>query len=159
MKKRLYKEVVFLFPLLIATIVAHTQSKEPAENQRIIEAKNYVFKAQRASPLKGRDVHLTTEYDLTVVGDSVIAALPYYGRAYSAPMNTSDGGITFTSSKSEYTLKTKKGKWLISIRPADVRNVEELYLEIFDNGRASLRLTLQDRQPISYDGYIVERKK
>jgi hypothetical protein len=152
-----------IFSVLLAMLVAITlkaQSKDAAVNQRIIETKNYVFVAQTASPQRGRDVHLTSRYDLVVAGDSIVCDLPYYGRAYSAPINPSEGGIHFASAKSDYSVSanTKKKKWTITIKPKDVSGVDELTLEIFDNGSASLHATLRDRQSISFNGYIEEGK-
>jgi Domain of unknown function (DUF4251) len=158
MKQLFYKMGLYLLILLAGTMIARSQSKEPAENQRIIESKNYIFTAQSASPQRGRDIPLTGEYDLTIAGDSIISYLPYFGRAYTAPLDPSKGGIMFTSVNSDYKVTPKKGKWEITIKPKDVTDVQELFLDIFDNGAASLRVTLQNRQPISFTGYVAEGK-
>ena len=135
------------------------QELDPAITKNIVESKNFVFRAQTMSPAKGAVQHLTTnDYDLVVVGDSVIAFLPYFGRAYSAPIG-SEGGIKFASARSNYKMKQKKNKWEISIEPGDVEDVQQLFLDVFENGRASLRITSINRQPISFNGYLVEGKE
>ncbi len=144
--------------LLAATMQA--QEKEEVSTQQIVESKNYIFKAESVNPPRGRTRHLTSEYDLVVTSDTVIAYLPYFGRAYSASINSSEGGIKFTSTDFEYVLeKKKKRSWEILIRPKDAREIQALYLTIFDNNKASLRVNSLNRESISFNGYIVEGKQ
>lgn len=125
------------------------QVKESVENQ------HYIFVAQTALPLQGRVRQLTTDYTLKVSKDTVIADLPYFGRAYSAPIGTSGGGIQFTSTKFEYTsTERKKGGWNISIKPKESQDVRELSLSISENGYASLQVISNNRQAISFNGYL-----
>ena len=145
--------------VLLATIM-QAQEKEEPSTQQIVESKNYIFKAESANPSRGRTRHLTSEYDLVVTSDTVIAFLPYFGRAYSAPINSSEGGIKFTSTDFEYVLeKKKKRRWEILITPKDAREIQALYLTIFDNNKASLRVNSVNRESISFNGYIVEGKQ
>ena len=149
-----------LLAIIVSVITVsnvYGQELDAAATKRIVEAKNYIFKAQTMTPARGSLHQLTSEYDLTVKGDSVVAYLPYFGRAYSAPIN-SEGGINFTSAKSGYTLKQKKNRYEITIEPGDVTDVQQLYLDIYENGRANLRVVSINRQSISYGGYIVEGK-
>jgi hypothetical protein len=147
--------------LLLLTILGSSavtaQDLDAATVKNIVEAKNFVFKAQYVSPLNGRTVALTSDYDVVVNSNQVVSYLPYFGRAYSAPIN-GEGGIKFTSNSFDYSHAMKKKKWEVRIRPRDVTDVQDMYLTIFDNGRASLRVNNTNRQSISYDGYIVEGK-
>lgn len=146
--------------LLSITAVTQAQEKEAASAQQLIESKNFVFKAESVNPPRGRFRQLTSEYDLVVSVDTVIAFLPYFGRAYSAPINPSEGGIKFTSSDFDYTVeKKKKRSWEVFIKPKDVNDAQELYLTIFDNNRATLRVNNVNRESISFNGYIVEGKE
>jgi hypothetical protein len=145
--------------LSLATIVQAQEKKEP-NTQEMVESKNYIFKAESVNPPRGRVRYLTPEYDLVVTGDTVIAYLPYFGRAYSAPFSPSEGGIKFTSADFEYTVeKKKKRSWEILIKPKDNRDIQALYLTIFDNKKATLRVNSVNRESISYSGYIVEGKE
>ena len=119
-----------------------------------VEAKRYTFVAQTALPMRGRTVQLTSLYDLRVTSDSVIAGLPYYGRAYSAPINPSDNGINFTSVSFDYQAKYRKKRWEIKIRPKDNQTVSEMNLTIYSNGKASLQVISNNRQPISFSGVL-----
>ena len=135
-----------------------TQSDEAVKITQMIEAQRYLFKAQSVHPTRGRVVQLNTEYDLKVSPDTVKSYLPYFGRAYSAPIGESGGPMDFVSKDFQYGKKTrKKGGWEISIRPKDGKGVREMFLTVFENGSASLRITSNNRDPISYNGHITEK--
>ena len=122
-----------------------------------VESRNFIFKAESVFPQQGRSRQLTSEYDLTISRDTISSFLPYFGRAYSAPVNPSEGGIKFTSVKFDYQpAKEKKGRWEILIKPDDAQDVRELYLTVYNNGRATLRVNSVNRQTISFNGYIIE---
>jgi len=149
----------FIFLLLMTVSVAgFSQDKKNDKALQVkesVENQHYIFVAQTALPLQGRVRQLTTDYTLKVSKDTVIADLPYFGRAYSAPIGTSGGGIQFTSTKFEYTsTERKKGGWNISIKPKDSQDVRELSLSISENGYASLQVISNNRQAISFNGYL-----
>jgi len=154
------KYIITIPLLLLLTTIIQAQEKNEPTTQQIVESKNYIFKAESVNPPRGRFRHLDSDYDLVVAIDTVIAFLPYFGRAYSAPINPSEGGIKFTSGDFEYKLeKEKKHSWEILIKPKDARDVQALYLTIFDNNKASLRVTSINRESISFNGYIIEGKQ
>jgi hypothetical protein len=146
---------LFLMLTVLVSSVVSAQDLDAATVKNMVEAKNFVFKAQFMNPQAGRSVNLTSDYDVSVSTAKVVSYLPYFGRAYSVPIN-SDGGIKFTSTEYDYTTKQKKNRWEVRIKPKDVSEVQDLFLTIFDNGRASLRVNSTNRQNISFDGYIVE---
>ena len=148
---------LLLLLTFMGTSVLNAQDLDAAAVKNMVDAKNFVFKAQYVNPQSGRSIPVTSEYDLVVSSGQVVSFLPYFGRAYSVPIN-SEGGIKFTSTSFDYTIKSKKNKWEVRIRPKDVTEVQDMYLTIFENGRASLRVINTNRQNISYDGYIVEGK-
>jgi Domain of unknown function (DUF4251) len=147
----------FLFCALTTTAMA--QDKDASGIQQAIETKNFVFKASSATPQRGSMRQLTSEYDLVVRPDTVISYLPYFGRAFTAPINPSDGGIKFTSADFSYSVsKKKKNSWEIKVTPKGISDVTDLYLTVFDNGHASLRVNSINRTPISFDGLVEEGK-
>ncbi|MDF2432016.1 MAG: hypothetical protein JWP44_1647 [Mucilaginibacter sp.] len=142
------------------------QAAKAAEVKNMIDNSSYVFKANYALPQRGGQKVLTSDYDLRVVKDTVIAFLPYYGRAYVAPndLYPTDGGIKFKTTNFAYSSKQKKnGSWEIAIRPKDKnitdwRDVQQLILDISTNGYASLQVVSTNRDPISFEGYIEATK-
>ncbi|HKH60746.1 MAG TPA: DUF4251 domain-containing protein [Flavitalea sp.] len=151
--------LVSLFSLtVLAQDSKNNKSEENANVKAMIDAKRYLFKAQSAHPTRGRVVQLNTEYDLKISPDTIQSYLPYYGRAYSAPIGESGGPMDFVSKDFEYSQKDrKKGGWDITIKPKDGKGVREMFLSVFENGSASLRVTSNNREPISYNGFIAEK--
>jgi len=143
----------FLFLLLAATAMA--RDKDTSAIQQAVETKNFIFKAESATPQRGTMRQLTPEYEVVLRPDTIISFLPYFGRAFTAPINPSDGGINFTSTRFDYTARQKKkNRWEITVSPKDVTDVTQLYLTVFDNGRASLRVTSTNRESILFDGLV-----
>ena len=138
---------------------AEKQAAKTAAIKNMIDSQSYVFKAQSATPMSGRNRQLTSDYDLKVTKDKLVSYLPYFGRAYSAPIDPSQGGIQFTSKDFDYTTTPrKKGGWDIQIKPKDYRDVQQMSLTISEDGYASLQVTSINRQPISFSGYITAVK-
>lgn len=149
--------------VLLGMSAANAQSSDKEQQKEnhiksLIESKNYVFKAQTVFPLGGRSRILTSDYDLRILGDSVVAYLPYFGRAYSAPIDPSQGGIHFTSTQYDYKMQPNKKGWNITILPRDTRDARELSLNITTSGYATLMVSSNNRQSISFNGYITQRK-
>ena len=163
MKTLRYNKLIILALLIVAALIGSTSSAQDAKSNQdneikeLVDAKRFTFKAQTVNPQRGRVVQLNTEYDLKLAGDTLRTYLPYFGRAYSAPIG-SRGGIEFTSNDFEYTERArKKGSWDITIKPRDVSDVREMNLVVFENGKASLRVTSNNREPISYNGYVAAK--
>ena|SRR5438552_4442238 len=128
--------------------------------KNMVESQQYIFKAQFVFPMTGSQRTLTSDYDLIVSKSTVTSYLPYFGRAYSAPIDPSQGGIKFNSTKFQYIKEDgKKDGWDITIIPKDASDVQKLYLHISSNGYATLQVTSTNRQAISFDGRIEENKQ
>ncbi|HZY35168.1 MAG TPA: DUF4251 domain-containing protein [Mucilaginibacter sp.] len=171
------KRVIRLFAVagLVSALVnvacAQTsrQEKRAAEQagvKKMVDGNHFYFVAEYALPMTGGDKYLTSIYDLKVTKDSIIAFLPYYGAAYIAPSPAEalDGGIKFTSTKFSFAKnERKKGGWVIMIKPQDHditnwRDVQQLRLDISQDGYASLAVISSNRDPISFQGNIVEKE-
>ncbi|MDP4183557.1 MAG: DUF4251 domain-containing protein [Bacteroidota bacterium] len=134
------------------------QAEKVAAVKKMIEGKRFIFEAQQASPMGGPTINLTSSYNLSVTNDTIEAFLPYFGRAYSAPLNE-DSGIKFKSLKFEYTSTLlKKGGWNIKISPLDTRRHYILFLNVSQHGYATLNVQDDMRQSISFNGIISEKE-
>lgn len=168
------KNMFILVALLMSTQVNAQTDK--ATTTKIVAEQHFIFNATSAMPMANADVtrilskmgggagggtiQLTgSQYQLKVTKDSVEAYLPYYGRAYTATMNPDDSGIKFKSKDFSYkSEKKKKGNWVITISPKDVKDSPNMNLTISDNGYATLNVNSNSRQPISFYGYLSEVK-
>jgi hypothetical protein len=150
--------ISFLLLITASTVSIQAQEKDPAVLQQMIDSMNFVFTARTVFPQIGSSRMLTTdEYDLRFSGDKVVSFLPYFGRVYSYSPGE-DGGIKFTSTDFNYTVKKTKHGRRVTISPKDVRDISQMVLDISDNGYATLQVTSNYRQSISYYG-IVEKAK
>ena len=152
------KKVFLILLCSAATTLLFAQNAKQAAVQHLVESKNFIFRAQTVSPVRGNMRTLSSEYDLRLLGDSVVAYLPYFGRAYAATYGSGDGGIKFTSTQFEYTAKTKKKGWDNTIAPKHGSDVRQLFLSISPNGYARLQVLSNNRAQISYTGVLEVRK-
>jgi hypothetical protein len=158
LKNILIKSLLALSIVLFSSTITLAQKMDKAAVQKAVNSKHFVFKAQTVLPMSGTTRFLTSDYEVRLLGDSLISYLPYFGRAYNLAYGEG-GGIDFTSTKFDYEVRArKKGGWDITIDTKDVKNYQRLNFTISDNGYASLQVTSNNRQPISFNGYIVEKK-
>lgn len=159
--KRYFLVLVLICSNQLMTQAQSAPSKEEkkAANEamikNLVDSQTYKFVAQSAMPMSGRTRQLTSDYDLKITKTTVVSYLPYFGRAYTAPMDPTRSGIQFTSKDFDYTVTERtKGGWDVRIKPKDYRDVQQMSLSISTDGYASLQVTSTSRQMISFNGYI-----
>lgn len=141
--------------LLLATAQAQTNNPKA-----LIDGQNFIFRAQSVTPQTGNLRQLNSDYyTLRITKDNVTSDLPYFGRAYSAPIDPTQGGMQFTSKQFDYNVAAKKRKWEITIKTKDINDATQMFLTVYDNGTAYLQVNSTNRQPISYNGVIEEKKQ
>lgn len=170
-------KTLFATALTLISASAFAQT-DKATTAKIVEAKTYTFVARSATPLNVQDISAVmsrmpggmqgggtinlneTYYEVKVTPDSVIAFLPYYGRSFTAPINQTEGGVKFNSKKFEYkSTKGRKRGWDIVIDTKDAKENYRLALNIGDEDYATLSLNSNNKQSISYQGYLKENEE
>jgi hypothetical protein len=148
--------VLFIF-LLAGCKSGDNLSKEESislMNEKVASSR-YVFVPQTAIPMNGRSISLDNSYSLKVSKDTIESYLPYFGRAYTAPISSSDGGIKFISTDFNYHISDKKkGMWDVTIETKDAPLRYKLLLKIGDSGYGTLVVQETNRQSISFYGKI-----
>lgn len=146
--------------LLVGIPTLSAQSKKEKKEQKreavkeLIVSENYKINVNNAQPMQGRSVSLTSRYSLEIKNDSVFSHLPYYGRAYSIPYG-GGSGLIFKEAIKEYTMEMdKKGKARIKFSARNPEDNFEFLVTVFDNGSASIDVTMQNRQSISFTGEL-----
>ncbi len=164
------KTLYFLAISLLAPFMLSAQVKTE-DLRALLASKQFVFKANTAIPFADADLYQalrmlgnpgggtiplnTSVYDLQIKSDSVLAYLPYFGRAFMGLAEREDLSIKINSKKFLYELeKRKKRGWRIKIITQDLNRNFTLFLEIGESGYATLSIRDQYRQPISFYGYI-----
>lgn len=154
--KTVFKISKYLLVLLAITAFASqaTSAQDSTSVKDAVQSQNFVFVAQWVNPMRGRLRQLTSYYDMYVSKDSLTSELPYFGRAFTAPINPSEAGIEFTTTKFSYDISNrKKGGWRITIKPGGV-DVNQMILTVFSDGKATLQVLSNSRDAISFNGYI-----
>lgn len=152
------------------------QNISPAETNALVTSDEFSFHAERANPTNYDVINIANSmpgapavrmfqlqgdgYGFGMKKNELVVVLPYFGRTFNPSYGNTDGNSYRFTSKDFTVEKTqkKKGKWIYVIKPKDVTNVSDIFIEIFKNGKALVSIKSNDRQPISYDGYISENE-
>ncbi|WP_158602535.1 DUF4251 domain-containing protein [Proteiniphilum sp. X52] len=160
------KWVSFGFEALFLALVFHAcgSAKTSAEKEKLaadvrnaVEIPDFTFKATYAYPTGYKSVYLSPYYDVKISPDTVKAYLPFYGRAYRAPMNPDEGGYRFTSTDFDYRVEEgdKRGNWNVTVMIRDQHRPLAFRFDIWENGTARLNVNDTDRQSIAFQGDLV----
>jgi hypothetical protein len=170
------KNILFIAALFMVVNVSAQTDK--ATTIKLVEGKNFIFNATSAQPMNFVEINAVLSrmpgsvgagvvplrgdiYQVTVANDSLGAYLPYYGRSYMAPRNPIEGGIKFSTTEFSYKAdKKKKGNYIVTIKPVSSKlDVLSMTLNISEKGYASLSVISNNRQSITYSGYISDPAK
>lgn len=129
-----------------------------AEKERaiasLVSQKRLKIDVVMAHPMSGNTIPVTDGFTLELRGDSVASRLPYFGRAYSAPL-TDGNAFDFAAPITDFAdEKGKNGARLITFGAKTIEDAFRFRVEVFGNGRAYIHVTTQKRQPINYDGEV-----
>ena len=166
MKKFLSPIVFLLVTMLFVTACATRQTvaereATAAEIRSMVESFEFMFVPRSAHPTGFRTIQLTQLFDVDVSPDMVRSGLPFFGRAFRAPLSPMDAGYHFTSTEFDYTVKPgrRDGNWLVRVVFNDLGRNVIFDFDIWGSGSARLRITDPDRQSISFQGYIEMRRE
>lgn len=123
-----------------------------AEKVRLsLQDRQFTINVTSAHPSTFPPVNLTSPYFFRVSGDSVISYLPYYGRAYSLPYG---GGkaLNFSGKMDGYELSRSKKEYNVKLAIENEEDRYLYYIDVFDNGHASILVTSQNRTNILFYG-------
>ena len=123
--------------------------------KKMVESKNFIFKAEHMLPTAGPSKYLTDDYSLEIQSDKAIADLPYYGEAYNVSYG-GDGGIEFDNEYREYKteIKEKKKKILVRFKVRGDKDYYECLLTITSKSSVTLNIQPNNRQSIQYWGNL-----
>ncbi|WP_343585578.1 DUF4251 domain-containing protein [Flavobacterium sp.] len=165
--------LLFLISVFSFSVSAQEKTKKELKQERelqkqneikaLIDAQNFVFEAQKATPQSGRLIQLDyNTYFLKFKTDNTTCDLPFFGRGYNVGYN-SDGGIKFEGKPENIKVENKKNNTILKATVRGSSDVYDLTFSIFYNGSTTLSVSSNNRGPISYDGIIyapkIEEKK
>jgi Domain of unknown function (DUF4251) len=145
--------ILFLF----AGVFMQGRAQDPGKEKikALLDGKHYEFEPTNTTTGGGRLKQLTPGYVLEMRGDTLKVYLPYFGKAYTAPINSSDAGYDFTSTDFSYEVSEgKKDSYIVSIKTKDRSYNADFELTVYDNASAYLRASSTYKQSVSYNGDV-----
>lgn len=129
----------------------------------LLKAKSFTFVAERMVTQMANNPYstLSNYYSFVVNPKSVDSNLPYSGKMYKAPVNVSEGPLTFTSDDFKYEQRgVAKGKEKAYINmQVSVRGTNyQITIEVFDTATAVFNVLLDTGTSASYYGRIEPTK-
>lgn len=144
---------------LFSQTKAEKKEQKAQEVKAMVEEQRFTISVDRALPMGGRSVNLTSPYSLELRGDSVVSYLPYFGRAYSVPYGGGDG-MRFEKPITDYQVSyNKKGTAQIKFVTRSDDDTYRFNVDVHPSGSASISVTPTNRQSISYQGELREKKE
>jgi hypothetical protein len=136
------------------------EKKLEKQNQIVllIDAKEFVFVANRVQPQEGRSINLTSDYFAEFHPDLIKCDLPFFGRAFSAGYGN-DHGIKFEGKPTVYSIEKNKKNYTIKIEIRGATDTYSIMVLVYFEGSATLSINSNNRSSISYDGDIKAVKK
>lgn len=168
--KNLLHALTIIF--LILTSCSTQTGTAPEKVTQLLSSGEFTFMAQHANPtnaevtnvlnslpnsISARILNLDYGYTLQITKNQLEVNLPYFGRSYTPSYDTTKNSFRFTSKDFRVTQKDgQNGSKNYYFTLDDQNSIRKMNLEVFRNGKAYLSVDASDRQPISYDGYIME---
>lgn len=149
--------IVLVFAAACNSSVHTSATPAPANLvSKAIDSSNWVFRANEVIPQYGPTRHADGIYSVTYTNNKLIVYLPYFGRAYGGANTFSNNGpLDFTSSDFVTEKEQPKaGRWNITIKPKDNREVQSMNFTLYSNGNANLNVTMSSRSSISFSGSV-----
>jgi len=147
--------VFFVICLLSKQVTAQaTQS----EIEQAINNDRWDFTADYAYPSYGKSRNITGVYYVQCRKDTLIVALPYYGKLNSAAGASNENPLDFKSTEFKLTKEVrKKGGWIVTIKKPN-SEVQSISFTFFDNGTARVNFIMTNRSGIDFSGKVTPAK-
>ena len=99
---------------------------------------------------------VTSDFFLSIQGDTLISYLPFLGRAYNPTYNTPSQGLNFTSPISNYRQSRLKHDGMrMEMEVASQEDRFFFRVDVYPNGRASIFVRPRERDAINFDGEVI----
>ncbi len=170
--KNLFNILLLIAGVSIATSCSTQNYRTSGNVQALLESQHFTFMAERANPTNldvinvmnslptggaSRMLNLDAGYTIEIRDKELSVTLPYFGRLYTSNMDPDKNSYRFTSTDFSINRRDgKKGSSIFTILANDQQNIRQINMEVFKNGKTYVYIDANDRQPISYDGYITE---
>ena len=143
--------------------------------ESLLQKGEFTFVAERANPTNpevvkvmasipgtnsSKMLNLDSGYTIEIRKDELEVTLPYFGKLYAENIEPDKKIYQITAedfATKDFTINKKdgkKGSTVFTIVANDQQNIRNINMEVFKNGKTYVWIESNDRQSISYDGYI-----
>lgn len=153
--------------LLLSVLAACATKQERAE--RLAQTRMGIMEAlaKRQLRIEVRSMNtmrygsriVTPDFFLELRGDTLRSYLPYLGVAHQAPMASPSEGLNFeTVMKSYHQSNPKPDLARLEIEAKTKEDFFVYHIEVYYTGKAFISVQSQHRDPISFDGEVIEKE-
>lgn len=145
--------------------LSRKEKKSLREEQKIKEVKtmlnnkHYEFVPTQVLPISMQPRNLSGTFRAEIKNDSIYSYLPFYGRAYSAVYNSTEGPFTFELPINDYKKEKDKKGYLIEFEVKNKSDLLKFMFKISPNGYTTLHINSTNRQAITYYGRLEKPKE
>ncbi len=135
---------------------AELKAEQTRQIRKLIDSKNYTFKAEMVTPRNMKTMNLTTDFGLQIKEDSIFSYLPYFGNNYIRDFTSfKNSPLGFAQPINKYSRTYTKKGYKIEIKVINNEEYINMVLHISKTGYTSLSASFLDRQSITFDGEIL----
>ena len=154
--------------VLLSVLAACATKQERAE--RLAQTRQSIMEAlaNRQMRIEVRSMNtvrygskiVTPDFFLELRGDTLRSYLPYLGVAHQAPMVSPSEGLNFeTVMKSYHQSNPKPDLARLEIEAKTKEDFFVYHIEVYYTGKAFISVQSQHRDPISFDGEVIEKER
>ena len=154
--------------VLLSVLAACATKQERAERlaqtrQSIMEAlanRQLRIEVRSMNTMRYGSRIVTPDFFLELRGDTLRSYLPYLGVAHQAPMASPSEGLNFeTVMKSYHQSNPKPDLARLEIEAKTKEDFFVYHIEVYYTGKAFISVQSQHRDPISFDGEVIEKER
>ena len=106
------------------------------------------------NPMRGRTVHVTSDYDVRIQNDSIFSYLPFFGRAYSVDYGGTESPMIFEQPIEAFISTENKNGYSIEVHVRNRNDMLDFSFHVTESGSTTLTVNSVNRQSISYFGQL-----
>lgn len=174
MSRKLSSAILYMSTICISALcfgncsASHGTNTSSKQITNAISNRQFTFVAEQALPqdysfaqiLNNTNtlslLQLSNDYQITVNPTRIEVDLPFFGRAYQAPIPSDKGGFksVINHFKYDYSKASKNGFINIRITPKNDKELEFITLKVSENGKTIVTVVSNQKQPMSFLGTI-----
>lgn len=159
MKKYLFSMVMATFLLVSCATQQERVERREQTRTAITEAvskRRLHIDVSWMNTLKFGSKMVSSDFFLELRGDTLQSYLPYMGQAYQATMTTPSQGLNFVvRTKGIHESRPKKNFTQLEMEARTDEDNYRYIIEIYDTGKANIRVHSIHRDPVSFEGYAL----